>query len=566
MSHKKRESGRSRRELAMTKTGLALLSSCFERARSSLMSAGRLSALFGGRARLQPCRKSGSRTRALAPAPIPTAVAKAVGRTLILAGLKPGASTAQRTFLPQASSTMRIITATLLLLALCACKVGPNYKRPTLSVPDQYRGLAPDATTQQGGGEQFAEMKWWAVFKDETLQALIKEALANNYDFKIAATRVLEANANLGITRANQFPTLNGSFGINNERNNFFLNNPTFDTAALSLNYIVDFWGQYRRATEAARATLLATKYGQNVVQVTLISSVASNYFLLRQYDGQLVYSRDTVAADQEILKLNNIKFKGGESAITDVYQAETLVQQAEAEAINLQQLIEQTENNISILLGKNPANIARGLKLVDQPHLPEVPAGLPSALLQRRPDVRRSEENLVAANANVGVAKAAFFPQISLTGVFGAQSTAITSFLQGPATFWSLGGQAVQPFYQGGRIRSNYRLAWAERDEAELTYKQTVLQAFGDVSNSLVGYSQSRLYRMKLEEQTHTYKQMADLAEVRFKGGVTSFLEVQYYEQQYFMAALSLEQAWYTELQYYVQLYQALGGGWQQQ
>ena len=212
------------------------------------------------------------------------------------------------------------------------------------------------------------------------------------------------------------------------------------------------------------------------------------------------------------------------------------------------------------------PGDIARGLNLVDQPHLPEVPAGLPSALLQRRPDVRRAEENLVAANANVGVAKAAFFPQISLTGIFGAQSTAITSFLQGPATIWSLGGQVVQPIFQGGRIRSNYRLAWAQRDEAELTYKQTVLQAFGDVSNSLVGYSQSRLFRMKIEEQTKTYQEMARLANVRFQGGVTSFLEVQYYEQQYFTSALNLSQAWYTELQNYVQLYQALGGGWEQQ
>jgi outer membrane protein, multidrug efflux system len=468
-------------------------------------------------------------------------------------------------FLPN----MKMIAAVLLLLALCACKVGPNYERPKLSVPDQYRGVAPDATTQQpGSSEQFGEMKWWAVFHDETLQALIKEALTNNYDLKIAATRVLQANANLGITRANQFPQVNGSFGITNERNFQFYGKkaPTFDIAALSLNYIVDFWGQYRRATESARATLLATQYGQQVVQTTLVSSVASNYFLLRQYDAQLVYSRDTVAADQEILKLNQIKFHGGESAITDVYQAQTLVEQAEAEVISLQQLVEQTENNISILLGRNPGNIARGLSLVDQPHLPEVPAGLPSALLQRRPDVRRSEENLVAANANVGVAKAAFFPQISLTGIFGAQSTAITSFLLGPATFWSLGGQALQPLYQGGRIRANYRLAWAERDEAELTYKQTVLQAFGDVSNSLVGYSQSRQYRMKIEEQTHTYKQMADLADVRFKGGVTSFLEVQYYQQQYFLSALSLEQAWYTELQNYVQLYQALGGGWDQQ
>jgi outer membrane protein, multidrug efflux system len=462
-------------------------------------------------------------------------------------------------------TNMKTSAVFVLLLALCACKVGPNYKRPALNVPDQYRE-APNLTTQQPAGDQFGEMKWWAVFQDEALQALIKEALANNYDLRVAATRVLQANANLGITRANQFPQVNGSFGITNERNSFFLNNPTFDIATLSLSYIVDFWGQYRRATESARATLLATQYGQQVVQTTLISSVASNYFLLRQYDAQLVYSRDTVKADQEILKLNEIKFHGGESAITDVYQAQTLVEQAEAEVITLQQGIAQTENNISILLGRNPGDIARGLSLVDQPHLPEVPPGLPSALLQRRPDVRRAEENLVAANANVGVAKAAFFPQISLTGIFGAQSTAITSFLQGPATIWSLGGQAVQPIFQGGRIRSNYRLAWAQRDESELIYKQTVLQAFGDVSNSLVGYNQSRQYRMKIEEQTHTYKQMADLAEVRFKGGVTSFLEVQYYQQQYFTSALNLAQAWYTELQNYVQLYQSLGGGWEQQ
>jgi multidrug efflux system outer membrane protein len=461
-------------------------------------------------------------------------------------------------------TNLRTSAALLLLVATCACKVGPNYKRPALTVPDTYRGVAPDASTQPPAAQTFADLQWAAVFQDEVLQGLIKEALTNNYDMKIAATRVLQANANLGITRADQFPTLNGSFGITNERNQLFPKAPTFDIAALSLNYVVDFWGQYRRATEAARATLLATRYGQSVVQTTLISSVASNYFLLRQYDAQLIYSRDTVAADQEMLKLNQIKFKGGESAITDVYQAETLVQQAEAEVLSLQQLVEQTENNISILLGRNPGQITRGLDLVEQPHIPEVPAGLPSALLQRRPDVRRAEENLVAANANVGVAKAAFFPQISLTGIFGAQSTAITSFLQGPATFWSVGGQVVQPIFQGGRITSSYHLAWAQRDEAELVYKQTVLQAFGDVSNSLVGYNQSRQVRMKVEEQTHTYKQMADLADVRFQGGVTSFLEVQYYQQQYFLSALNLEQAWYTELQNYVQLYQALGGGWE--
>jgi len=449
-----------------------------------------------------------------------------------------------------------------LLLFSTACKVGPNYKRPATTVPDQYRGVAPEAS-QQAGAPSYAETPWASVYQDQALQALIKEALTNNYDIRIAAARVLQANANLGIVRADQLPTLNGNGSIIYERNAIVQHASTFDTLGLSLNYIVDFWGQYRRATESARATLLASQYAQDVVYNSLITSVATDYFLLRQYDEQLDFSKKTVEVDTEILKLNNIKFKGGESAITDVYQAETLLQQAQAQVISTQQFIEQTENNISILLGRNPGPITRGLTINEQPHSPEVPAGLPSALLQRRPDIRRAEENLVAANANVGVAKAAFFPQISLTGTFGAQSTAITSFLQGPATFWAVGGQALQPLYQGGRIRSQYRLAWAQRDEAELTYKQTVNQAFADVSNSLVGYNQSRQYRIKIEEQTHTYKQMADLANVRFQGGVTSFLEVQYYEQQYFFSALSLSQAWYQELQYYADLYQALGGGW---
>jgi outer membrane protein, multidrug efflux system len=461
---------------------------------------------------------------------------------------------------------LKTIAAFLTVLSVVGCKVGPNYKRPAATVPDQYRGVAPDASAQAAS---LAESQWSAVYQDPVLQGLIREALTNNYDLRIAATRVLQANANLGITRSNQFPMVSGSGSITNERNSLTNQttnkSPTYDSLALSLNYIVDFWGQYRRATESARASLLASQFGQEVVRASLVDSVATDYFLLRQYDDQLEFSRKSVEADKEILKLNNIKFKGGESAITDVYQAETLLQQAEAQVISTQQFIEQTENNLSILLGRNPGPIARGLGVTEQPHLPEVPAGLPSALLERRPDIRRSEENLVAANANVGVAKANFFPQISLTGLFGAQSTAITSFLQGPATFWAVGGGVVQPIFQGGRIKSQYKLAWAQRDEAELTYKQTVNQAFGDVSNALVGYSQSRQYRIKIQQQTATYKEMADLANVRFQGGVTSFLEVQYYEQQYFLSALSLSQAWFTELQNYAALYQALGGGWQQ-
>ena len=453
----------------------------------------------------------------------------------------------------------------VLLLSLCGCKLGPNYKRPALDVPGQYRGTAPDLPQQPAGGP-FGEMKWSDVYQDATLQALLKEALTNNYDIRIAATRILQANANLGITRANQFPTVGGTGSIQNIQSTpLFTGSPWVDTLGLQMNYIVDFWGQYRRATEAARANLLASQYAQNVVQITLISEIASAYFALRQYDAQLEISKQTVDADKEILRLNTINFKGGYYSLTDVDQALLLVQQAEAEVISLNQLIPQTENSLSILLGRNPGPITRGLNLVDQPHLPDVPVGLPSALLERRPDVREAEEALVAANANVGVAKANFFPQISLTGSFGASSTALTSFLQGPATFWTVGAGLAQPIYEGGRIRSQYRLAWAQRDQAELQYKQTVQQAFGDVANSLVGYTQSRQYRMKIAEQTATYKESARLANVRFSGGYASFLEVLTIEQQYFTSELNLMQAWYSELQNYQQLYAALGGGWQQ-
>jgi multidrug efflux system outer membrane protein len=456
---------------------------------------------------------------------------------------------------------VRVLTTAILLIPLYGCKVGPNYKRPVLSTPDQYRGLAPDLGDQSGA--PFAEMKWQSVFQDKTLQDLITEALTNNYNIRIAAIRIVQAEASLGVTRSNQLPALTGTFGVQNEQSILDRGSPTFDTAGLQLTYIVDFWGQYRRATEAARADLLGTRYARHVVETTLISDVAIAYFELRQFDSQLEFSEQTVVSDKESLRINTINFKGGEYAITDVYQAQLLVQQAEAEVITLKQSIEQTENQLSLLLGRNPGGIPRGLALIDQPHLTEIPVGLPSAALERRPDVRQSEEALVAANANVGVAKAAFFPQIPLTATFGAQSTALTSFLQGPATFWALGGQLVQPLYQGGRITSQYRLAWAQRDEAELSYKQTVQQAFTDVSNSLVAYRQARLFRMKLQEQTATYKETSRLANVRFTGGATSFLEVLTTQQQYFNSELQLTQAWKGEMQSYVQLYQALGGGW---
>jgi outer membrane protein, multidrug efflux system len=458
---------------------------------------------------------------------------------------------------------IRKFAVIVLVLLMSGCKVGPNYKRPVAVTPDQYRGVAPDLSGQ-AGTQPFAEMQWETVFQDETLRALIKEALTNNYNMQIAASRIIQAQAIVGETRANQLPNLSGSGGVDYQRNAIVPNGPTINSLGIQLSYIVDFWGKYRRATEAARAQLLATTYARGVVQATLISDVANAYFQLRQFDSQLDFSQRNVVADKDVLRINTIKYKGGDSAISDVYQANLLLQQSEAQVILSQQFIAQAENQISILLGRNPGPITRGLALVDQPHLAVVPTGLPSALLERRPDVRQSEATLIAANANVGVAKSAFFPQISLTGQFGAQSTALSSFLQGPATVWSLAGEVLQPLYAGGAIRSAYDLAWAQRSEAELTYKQTVQNAFGDVANSLVGYNQARLFRMKIEEQTNTYQETARLANVRFMGGYTSFLEVLVTQQQYFTSELALAQAWNTEMQNYVQLYQALGGGWQ--
>ena len=289
---------------------------------------------------------------------------------------------------------VRVLTTAILLIPLYGCKVGPNYKRPGLAAPGQYRGLAPDLGDQSG--TPFAEMKWQSVFQDRTLQELIQEALTNSYDIRIAATRIVQAEASLGVTRSNQLPALTGTFGVQNEQSILDRGSPTFDTAGLQLAYIVDFWGQFRRATEAARADFLRTRYARHVVETTLISAVAIAYFELRQFDSQLGFSEQTVASDKEILRINTINFKGGEHAITDVYQAQLLVQQAEARVITLKQSIEQTENQLSLLLGRNPGGIPRGLPLIDQPHLTEIPVGLPSAILERRPDGLQSEEALV--------------------------------------------------------------------------------------------------------------------------------------------------------------------------
>lgn len=464
------------------------------------------------------------------------------------------------------------------LLVWSGCAVGPNYKRPAADVPGMYRG-APEqvqpasaqnvtAAAPAKAAESLGDEKWWEVFQDQELQNLIRTALQNNYDVRIAATRVLESKAQLGITRADQYPSLAVGGSIVDQRSPAIGPIPSYEvglgqvTASAAWN--PDFWGRYRRATEAARANLLANEWAQKQVMSTLVASVAIAYFQLRQLDLELEISQRTLSSRSESLKLTNTLEQHGLSSMLDVRQSEQLVYTAAEEVPDFQRQIAEQENAISILLGRNPGDVPRGLALTAQPHPPAVPAGLPSSLLQRRPDIREAEQQLIAANAQIGVARSAYFPQISLTGSAGFETPALTSLFTGPAGLWNFGASLTQPIFEGGRIKSNVRFTEAQRQQFLLTYQQTIQGAFRDVSNALVAYQKDREFRVQQEQLWKSAQNAAHLSEVRFKAGTTDYLEVLTNETNSFSAELGLAQAQGNELVALVQLYQALGGGWQ--
>ncbi len=427
----------------------------------------------------------------------------------------------------------------------------------------------PQEATQPAA-KSIGDQKWWEVFQDQQLQDLIHTALQHNYDVRIAATRILQAQAQVGITRADQLPTISGGVEAVNQRSartKFF---PAFETSSnqvdLSLAWELDFWGKYRRATESARANLLATQWARQAVISTLVSDVAAAYFQLRELDLELEISRRTLASRRDSLRLTQTLASGGATSMLDVRQAEQLVFTAAETIPDLERRIEQQENFISTLLGNNPGPIARGTKLTEQPHAPEIPAGLPSSLLERRPDIRQAEAQLIAANAQIGVAKAAYFPQINLTASGGYQSSALTSLFTGPAGLWSFGGSLVQPIFTGGRIRSNVKFTEARQQEATLVYQQTIQQAFRGVSDALVEYRKDREFREQQEQLTFSAEDAARLSETRYRGGATSYLEVLTNETNYFDAELGLAQAQLNELLGLVRIYRNLGGGWQEQ
>ena len=462
----------------------------------------------------------------------------------------------------------------VLLAALAGCTVGPDYKRPAVDTPASYHN--PAVAGAQSGTNSFADLGWWEVFQDPQLTAYLSEALTNNWDIKIAAARVLQAEAQLRVTRSQYFPNVNagGDWWTTRASQKGPSPVPSYlnpqreygDVFASMPAYEVDLWGKIRRANEAARAQLLGTQEAQRTVRQTLVAQVATAYLDLLALDYELEIARRTYEVRTNSLVLTAAREEGGVAAMQDVAQAKILVYGAESSIVDIRRQREQQEDALCLLLGRNPGSIRRGEGFTAQQVRAQVPAGLPSSLLERRPDIRVAEEQLVAANADIGQAKAAFYPQITLTGFYGYQTVALSDLFSAPARTWQFGPAITMPLFTGGRLRANLKITQAQYEEALATYQKAVQNAFGEVSDSLIAYQRTQEFRARQEERTQANREATELANVRYDGGVTSYLEVLYNEQELFTAELNLAQARLNELLSVVSLYRSLGGGWQAQ
>jgi outer membrane protein, multidrug efflux system len=449
------------------------------------------------------------------------------------------------------------------------CKVGPNYRRPTVQTPVEYRELKDAQQTQvQPQAASYADLPWWQVFQDPQLQELIRTALKQNYNLQLATERINGARAQVAVTRSALFPQVQGNGDFSGGKEHNFQTKFNFLTLTTDAAFQLDFFGKLRRATEASRAALLATEDAQKTVILTLVSDVASDYFVLLQLDLQLQITHETVKTQQDSVKLTNLRVEHGVATKLDVLQAQQVLDSANATIPDLERQIAQEENAISILLGSYPQGVQRGLPLVQQPLPPEVPPGLPSSLLERRPDIRQAEHTLIAANAEIGVAKAQFFPQVSLTGSGGGafgRSSAFSSLMSSQLGTWSYGAQVSQPIFTGGALRGNLRFAKSQHEQALIAYRQAIQRAFGDVSDALIGYQKLHQVRVRQEDTVADLQESVRLSILRYRGGTTTYLEVLDGQRSLFSAELVLAQARGTEYQSLVQLYRALGGGWQQ-
>jgi multidrug efflux system outer membrane protein len=461
-----------------------------------------------------------------------------------------------------------LLTPLLSTLLVAGCMVGPNYKRPAVPMPATYRDLSNNPQAQSQAAS-YADLPWWQVFQDQQLQELIRTALKQNYDLLIATERINAARDQVAITRSRLFPQIGGNANFAGGKESTFQTKYNFAVLTADAAFQLDLFGQIRRATEAARAQLLATEDARQTVILTLVSDVASDYFSLLELDLQLQITYETIKIQEDSVKLTKFRVQHGVATKIDVLQAQQTLDVANSTVPDLERQIAQEEDAISILLGNYPQGITRGRPLVEQPLPPEVPAGLTSSLLERRPDIREAEQNLVAANAEIGVAKAQFFPQVSLTGSGGGafgRSSAFSSLMSTQLGIWSYGAQVSQPIFTGGALRGNLHLTESQYQQLLFAYRQIIQRAFGEVSDALIGYQKLHEVRLRQEDTVADLAESVRLSDMRYKGGITTYLEVLDGQRSLYSAQLTLAQDRGAEYQSLIQLYRTLGGGWQQQ
>lgn len=461
----------------------------------------------------------------------------------------------------------RFVTAVVLTSFLTSSALA---QKPVVKPPEQFRGVEPAAPVSP---ESIGDLKWFEVFKDDELQKLINRALVRNYDLRAAVTRINASRANLGLARSNQFPQFEAGADLTTGRTSRNgqpvpgVGGRTTSIGSVFLNLLsfeLDIWGRRRAETKAARAELRVAEEDRKAVMTTVVSDVATGYFALLELDSELDIAKRTLATRENSLQLIRARQQGGLATILDVRQAEELVYQASQTIPDTERLIEQTENQINLLLGDNPAPITRGKSLNDQQELPAVPAGLPSSLLERRPDIRGAEQNLVAQGALVTAARKAYFPTISLSGLLGFQSNSLSNLFSGPSGAWTFVPQITQPIFTAGRLKSNVKFARAQQDLAVVQYEQTIQTSFREVSDALVQYRKVKEIRTQQELLVETLRDRVRLAYLRYEGGVDTLLNALDADRERFDAERNLTLTKRDELLSLVQLYKALGGGWQ--
>ncbi|HEY2469603.1 MAG TPA: efflux transporter outer membrane subunit [Terracidiphilus sp.] len=468
---------------------------------------------------------------------------------------------------PRQQSLAFIFLGAALLVA--GCKVGPNYARPQITAPPAYRG-ADNATVSSADPDSLGDQNWAKVFEEPELQQLIRTALENNYDVRIAAKRVLEQQAQLRITRSQEFPNVSvGGTGIGLDLPNSLGSGlPSGASTAGSFNlsaaWTPDFWGLYRRQAESARAQLLAQTWAQRAVRMTLVQQVATAYVQLRALDQQLEIAKETLKSRQESVGLTKTLESGGSVPLSDLREAEELEYTASAQIPQLEQQIQQEENSLRLLLGQNPGPISHSDANALNPLPQNLPVGLPSRLLERRPDILEAEQQLVAANAQIGVARAQFFPQLSISASGGVGGDSLSSIFDPDSRLIYGIGSLTQPIFEGGKLRGQLQLSQRQKEEMVLNYQKTIAGAFRDVSNALVAVNKQRAAREQQEKLVDAARDATRLARVRYQGGATGYLEVLTTDSNLFSAQLNLVNTQEGEALSLVQLYGALGGGWQ--